>query len=291
VPRSMTGFGAAEGAVSGGRLTIELRSVNHRHFNLQLKAPAELLPLEAEVRERLRARIARGHVTVTARWTEEPPRPGALRLNLARAREWVDAVRQLQRALDLPGGLDLGWLVRQPEVLSADATAEPSLEPRPVLEILDLAADALLAMRDAEGEALVRELSSHLAAIEVELGRVEGRAPDRLLAERDRLRQAVATLLEGGRLDENRLAQEIALLAERLDIAEEMARLRAHLAAARAALTQSTAVGRQLGFLGQEMLREINTIGSKANDVAVTQAVIAMKGELERFREQVENLE
>jgi len=291
VPRSMTGFGTAEGSVSGGRLQIELRSVNHRHFNLQLKVPAELMPLEAEVRERLRARIARGHVTVTARWTEAPVRAGALRLNLVRARELVDAVRQLQRALDLPGDLDIGWLVRQPDVLGAEPVAEQPLDAVEPLGILERAADALQAMRDTEGVALVRELSNHLAAIEVELGWVEGRAPDRLVAERDRLRNAVATLLDGGRLDESRLAQEIALLAERLDIAEEIARLKTHLTATRAALAQQNAVGRQLGFLGQEMLREINTIGSKANDLSITQAVIRMKGELEKFREQVENLE
>lgn len=291
MPRSMTGFGAAEGSVSGGRLQIEIRSVNHRHFNLQLKVPAELLPLEAEVRERLRARVARGHVTVAARWTEEPVRAGALRLNLARARELVDAVRELQRTLDLPGDVDVGWIVRQPDVLGAEPTAEPALDAAQVLGILDRAADALQAMRDTEGASLVRELSGHLAALEVELGQVERRAPDRLVAERDRLRQAVATLLDGGRLDESRLAQEIALLAERLDLAEEIARLKTHLAAARAALAQQDAVGRQLGFLGQEMLREINTIGSKANDAAITQAVILMKGELEKFREQVENLE
>ena len=128
MPRSMTGFGAAEGPVSGGRLQIELRSVNHRHFNLQLKVPAELLPLEAEVRERLRARIARGHVTLAARWSEEPLRPGALRLNLTRARELMDAVRQLQRALDLPGDLDIGWLVRQPDVLAAEAAPEQPVQ-------------------------------------------------------------------------------------------------------------------------------------------------------------------
>ncbi|MBI2614787.1 MAG: YicC family protein, partial [Gemmatimonadetes bacterium] len=253
--------------------------------------PAELLPLEAEVRERLRARVARGHVTVAARWTEEPVRAGALRLNLARARELVDAVRELQRTLDLPGDVDVGWIVRQPDVLGAEPTAEPALDAAQVLGILDRAADALQAMRDTEGASLVRELSGHLAALEVELGQVERRAPDRLVAERDRLRQAVATLLDGGRLDESRLAQEIALLAERLDLAEEIARLKTHLAAARAALAQQDAVGRQLGFLGQEMLREINTIGSKANDAAITQAVILMKGELEKFREQVENLE
>ncbi len=291
MPRSMTGFGAAEGPVSGGRLQLELRSVNHRHFNLQLKVPAELQALEGEMRERLRARVARGHVTLNAGWTEDPARAGALTLDLARARELVDALRQLQQALELPGEVDVGWIARQPQVLTANAAAQTSVEPSQVLGILDRAADALLTMREAEGTALARELNGHLTAIATALAAVEARAPERLVAERDRLRTAVAELLDGARLDEARLAQEIALIAERLDVAEEVARLKSHLAATRAALAQPGAVGRQLGFLGQEMLREINTIGSKANDAAITHAVIGMKGDLEKFREQVENLE
>jgi uncharacterized protein (TIGR00255 family) len=165
------------------------------------------------------------------------------------------------------------------------------VEPGEVLSILDRAADALLAMRDNEGAALAKELNGHLAEIETALAAVEARAPERLTAERDRLRRAVAELLDGARLDEARLAQEIAFIAERLDIAEEVARLKTHLTATREALLRREAVGRQLGFLGQEMLREINTIGSKANDAAITHAVITMKGALEKFREQVENLE
>lgn len=291
MPRSMTGFGTAEGPVSGGRLLLELRSVNHRHFNLQLKVPAELLALEGDLRERLRGRVARGHVTLSARWTQDPVRPGALRLDVARARELVNALRQLQQALGLPGEIDLGWVARQPDVLTADGAAQPAVDPAEVGSIVDRAADALLAMRNAEGAALARELHGHLSAIETALRAVEARAPERLTAERDRLREAVAELLDGARLDEARLAQEVAFIAERLDIAEEVARLKTHLAATREALAGQEAVGRQLGFLGQELLREINTIGSKANDAAITQAVIAMKGELEKFREQVENLE
>lgn len=287
----MTGFGTAEGPVSGGRLQLELRSVNHRHFNLQLKVPADLLALEAELRERLRERVARGHVTLAARWTQDPMKPGALKLDLPRARELVEALRQLQQALNLPGEIDVGWVARQPEVLSADSAAPASADPLEVVSILDRATEALLAMRGAEGAALARELRGHLAGIENALRTVEARAPERLVAERDRLRTAVAELLDGARLDETRLAQEIALIAERLDIAEEVARLKTHLDATREALERQDAVGRQLGFLGQEMLREINTIGSKANDAAITQAVIVMKGELEKFREQVENLE
>jgi uncharacterized protein (TIGR00255 family) len=287
----MTGFGAAEGPVSGGRLQLELRSVNHRHFNFQLKVPADLLALEGELRDRLRERVARGHVTLTARWTQDPVQPGALRLNLNRARELVDALRQLQQALNLPGEIDVGWIARQPEVLTAENAGPAPVEPAEVVSILDRAADALLAMRDAEGAALAKELNGHLAAIETVLAAVEAQAPERLTAERDRLRRAVAELLDGARLDEARLAQEIAFIAERVDIAEEVARLKTHITATREALRRPEAVGRQLGFLGQEMLREINTIGSKANDAAITHAVITMKGELEKFREQVENLE
>jgi uncharacterized protein (TIGR00255 family) len=291
VPHSMTGFGTAEGPVSGGRLEVELRSVNHRHFNLQLKVPAELQVLEADLRERLRGRFARGHVTVSARWAAEPAGPGALRPNVPRAREVVAALRELKRALKLKGEIELGWVARQPDVLMTEAGGEHSVEPDAVLAVLDRAADQLLAMRAAEGAALARELAGQLDALAAGLASVEARAPERLVAERDRLRQAVATLLEGARLDESRLAQEIALIAERLDITEEIARLKTHLAAARAALAEQTPVGRQLGFLGQEMLREVNTIGSKANDGAITHTVIAMKGELEKFREQLENLE
>jgi uncharacterized protein (TIGR00255 family) len=287
----MTGFGTAEGPVSGGRLEVELRSVNHRHFNLQLRVPAELQVLEVDLRERLRGRVARGHVTMSARWVVEPSGTGALRPNVPRAREVVAALRELKRALKLKGEIELGWVARQPDVLMTEAGGDRSVEPDAVLAVLDRAADQLLAMRAAEGAALARELTGQLDALATGLAGVEGRAPERIVAERDRLRQAVATLLDGARLDESRLAQEIALIAERLDIAEEIARLKTHLVAARAALAEQAPVGRQLGFLGQEMLREVNTIGSKANDAAIAQTVIAMKGELEKFREQLENLE
>jgi uncharacterized protein (TIGR00255 family) len=291
VPHSMTGFGAADGPVSGGRLHVEARSVNHRHFNLQLKVPTELQPLEVEIRERLRGHVARGHVTVSAHWTQEPVRPTSFRLNVTRAREVVEALRQLKRTLKLRGEIDLGWVLRQPDVLMTESASEPSVEPAAVIAVLDRATDALLGMRAAEGAALARELAGHLGAIAAHLASVEQRAPARLVAERDRLAKAVTSLLDGGKLDEARLTQEIAVIADRLDIAEEIARLKTHLAATHAALAEDAPVGRQLGFLGQEMLREINTIGSKANDAAITQSVIAMKGELEKFREQVENLE
>src|SRR3989442_13234181 len=146
-------------------------------------------------------------------------------------------------------------------------------------------------MREREGQALAADLVDRLDALETHAGVVADRAPARLAVEYERLKKAVAEIAAGVQLDEQRLALEIALMADRVDITEELVRFRTHLAACREALQANGAVGKQLGFLTQELLREVNTMGSKANDAAMTQAVIAMKGELERFPEQLENLE
>jgi uncharacterized protein (TIGR00255 family) len=160
-----------------------------------------------------------------------------------------------------------------------------------VAPLVERAAEQVLAMRGKEGRALAAELAGRLDALEALVRGVEQRAPARLSAELERLKKAVAELATGVPVDPQRLAVEIALLADRVDITEELVRLRTHLAACRDALAQDGAIGKQLGFLAQELGREVNTIGAKANDAAITQAVIAMKGELEKFREQLENLE
>ena len=291
MPRSMTGFGTADGPVLGGRLQIEIRTVNHRHFNAQLKVPTNLQHLELELRDLLRRRLERGHINLAARWLNEPQRPAQVRVNLERAREVIGVLRELKTALALPGDIDLGFVARLPDVLTfaeEPATAASLEEVTPVVEA---ALEDVVKMREREGAALATELSRRIALIAAHCARVGTRGPERLIAQRDRLRRSVSELLDGRELDDARLAQEIALIADRLDITEELMRLETHVEACRAALGGKEAVGRQLGFLGQEMLREINTIGSKANDAPIAQAVIEMKGELERFREQVENIE
>ena len=287
----MTGFGIAEGPVRGGRLQVEIRTVNHKHLSAQFRLPGELVLLESELRELLRERLERGHVAVSARWQEPAEHPPAVQLNLERAREIVGALRELKTALSLPGDVDLNFVARQPEVLAFGAGEKTPATLADVQPIVRAAVDAVLVMREREGQALAAELGRQLELIATHAKQVAARAPHRMVAERDRLRKTVAELLDGRPLDENRLAQEIALLADRLDVSEELTRLDTHIAACRAALGEQAPVGRRLGFLGQEMLREINTIGSKANDAPITQAVIAMKGELEKFREQVENIE
>jgi uncharacterized protein (TIGR00255 family) len=290
----MTGFGSAEDRVLRGRLRIEIRTVNHRYFNPQLKLPAELAGVELELRERLRQLLERGHVAVTARWVEPPG--GAtereLTVDLARARQVLAAANQLKKTLKLKGAVDLAFVARHPDVLTAaNGDPEQPVQWAEVQPILERAAGDVVAMRQREGDALAAELNARLDALESAAAVIEAQAPARLKAEHERLRQAVRELTAAATVDEQRLALEIALLADRVDITEELVRFRAHVAAARAALKADQAVGKQLGFLAQELLREVNTMGSKANDARITQTVIAMKGDLEKFREQLENLE
>jgi uncharacterized protein (TIGR00255 family) len=287
----MTGFGSAEGNVLGGRLSIEIRTVNHRYYNPQLKLPFELAGIEGPLRERLRQVLERGHVTVSARWLEGPQGDGTVAVDLARARQVLAAAKELKKRLKLKGDVDLAFVARQADVLTVQRDGAANAEWADVEPIVARAAQALLAMRSREGTVLAAELERRLAALEAAADGIEQRAPERLATELTRLKKAVAELAAGAQVDEQRLAVEVALMADRVDITEELVRLRTHLSACRAALATDAAVGKQLGFLGQELLREVNTIGSKANDALIAQTVIAMKGELEKFREQLENLE
>ena len=287
----MTGFGSAEGKVLGGRLSIEIRSVNHRYFNPQLKLPFELGGVEGPLRERLRQLLERGHVTVSARWIEAPQREAAVAVDLVRARQLVAAAKELKKRLKLKGEVDLAFVARQPDVLNAHQDGSAPAQWSEVEPIAERAVQELLGMRAREGAALAAELGGRLGALEQAAGTIEQRAPERLTAELARLKKAVAELAAGVQIDEQRLAVEVALMADRVDITEELVRLRTHLAACRTALATDGAVWKQLGFLAQELLREVNTIGSKANDAGIAQTVIAMKGELEKLREQLDNLE
>jgi uncharacterized protein (TIGR00255 family) len=289
----MTGFGAAEGPVGAGMVRVEIRSVNHRFFNLAFKAPTDLMPLETEVRDRLRRDFERGHFAVHLRWTGGPDarNVGAARLNVARAVAAMSRLRELQAAVGLEGEISLDLLARQPDVFAIDDDEPTPVEWPGVEPIVAEAATQCRAMRRREGAELARELAGRVAAIRERARTVARLAPERLLRERDRLRGSVAALLEGRSVDDERLEHEIALLADRLDITEELVRLEAHLDAAGSALETDKPMGKLLGFLAQEIGREINTIGSKANDAAIQHAVVEMKGDLERFREQLENLE
>jgi uncharacterized protein (TIGR00255 family) len=287
----MTGFGAAEGPAGAGRLRVEIRTVNHRFFNFAPKLPGDLASLEGELRERLRREFDRGHVTVQVRWVEAPERALALTVDTERARAIAVRLRELRAAAGLDGSIDVDLVARQPDVLRWEGGEGAEIGWGELEPIVASAAAECRAMREREGAALVAELRKRLELMEGAAEAIAARAPERLLRERDRLRAAVAELLDGRAADEQRIAQEVALTADRLDITEELVRFASHVSAAREALAADRPMGKQLGFLAQELGREVNTMGAKANDAAITQRVIAMKGELEKFREQLENLE
>jgi len=288
----MTGFGEAEGVAAGGTLRVEIRSVNHRFFNLSARLPADLVAFEADLRERLRRVFERGHLTVSVRWLSASPRvSGGLVLDLNGAREAMARLRELQAALGMNGEVPLDLVARQPEVFRMEDQAQVAGQWAEIEPIVGEAASRCREARQREGELLARELEDRLRLLHTGASRVAELAPGRLVRERDRLRAAVGELLEGRKVDDQRLAQELAFHAERLDVTEELVRLAAHLGACRSALRDDGPVGKRLGFLAQEVGREINTVGSKANDAAIQHEVITMKGELERFREQLENLE
>lgn len=287
----MTGYGAATGPIGSWTATVELRSVNHRFFTPTIKLPPLLGACEGDVREALRQTVARGHVTCSVRLDG-----GALdapTLDEARFGAAVERLRALRDRFDLAGEIDVATVLRLPNVIGGESESLPEGAAAALATLVRQAADALAATRRQEGARLGQVIAERLAVTEGAMARVAERAPLRVAAARERLRQAVVDATQGIALDEGRLAQEIAVLADRFDVGEELDRYATHVAAFRAALTRADGepVGKRLGFLLQEMLREANTTGSKANDAAIQREVIAVKEELERIREQVENLE
>ncbi len=288
--KSMTGFGAADGEIGGARVSVEIRSVNHRFFNPSIKLPSELSRWESEVRDALRRGVSRGHVSLTARYARHEVE--GTTIDEARFGSYVDQIRRLQERFALDGAIDAATVLRLPHVVAAPSD-EPTGTADELVKIVERAVKTLDGMRTAEGARLASYLGDRLAVIERAVDRIAARAPERLIEQRDRLRQAVQELAAGVAVDEQRIAQEIAVLADRLDVSEEISRFHTHLAAVRATLASPPAdgVGKRLGFLLQELLREANTTGSKANDAAIVQDVVLIKEELEKIREQAENLE
>jgi uncharacterized protein (TIGR00255 family) len=286
----MTGYGAAEGDVAGRRARVEIRTVNHRFFNLATRLPGELAGAEAELREALRRDFDRGHLNVQVRWIDDSV--GAPSIDLERAAAVVETLRALQQKFGLDGSVTVDMVARQSEIFGVRHGSEVAPIPYSALApvVHEAAADCRVA-RKREGAMLAAEIGERMAALATAAERVAERAPERLARERDRLAHSVSQLLDGRGVDEMRLMAELAIMADRIDITEELVRFRAHLAAAREVLLGEHAVGKQLGFLAQEMGREVNTMGAKANDAAIAAEVVAMKVELEKVREQLENLE
>ncbi len=292
--RSMTGYGRAEAAGARTILSVECKSVNHRTLDVSLKLPRVLNAFESDARRLIQSAVQRGRVDVSVAVTAaEGAVLNPLSVNLAQAQEYTEAARTLAEALDLADGPSLGWVMAQSGVLTREEQAPLAPdEAWPLLErALSAALAELLQRRETEGGALGQELAGLGAVLAGHVNTVARRAPAAVERRAARLRERMQALLAGAEIDQARLATEVAVWADKTDVTEELARLRAHLAQLTALLAGDGPLGRTLDFLIQEINREVNTIGSKADDLEISQAVIAAKSTLEKMREQAANLE
>jgi uncharacterized protein (TIGR00255 family) len=292
--RSMTGYGRAEASGPQLAMSVECRSVNHRHLDIALKLPRALSALEADARRMVQSAMARGRVDVSVNLVPAGADSLAtLSVDVTLAREYLAAARQLTDALELRDGPGLGWLLERPGVISREAEPVLSAEQTwPLLEqALRRALAELQARREAEGAALGKELLALREALGTHVESIAERAPAAVERRATRLRARIQSLLGEADVDEGRVATEVAVWAEKTDISEELARLRAHLDQFALLLEAGGSVGRTLDFLVQEMHREVNTVGAKADDLEIAQTVIACKGVLEKLREQAQNIE
>ncbi len=289
---SMTGFGRGQAARDGFSATVELRSVNNRYLDVSVRLPRIAAAYEPEILAALRQAFSRGRITVQVD-LKLPPEAGLLpRLNLDAARQYLSQLELLRAEAGLPDPIRLEHLLALPDLFERPELPEADDRIRQVLmEALAQAIEALQATRRQEGALLQDDLEARLEAIAHRLEAIEARAPQRLAEAREKLRARVQELLREDQLDPDRLEQEIVLLADRLDITEECVRLRAHLQHFREALQSEEPSGRRLNFLTQELHREANTINAKANDATIALLAVEIKEEIEKIREQIQNIE
>lgn len=290
--QSMTGYGRGESDAEGVGFTAEIRSVNHRFLEMTVKLPSGWGALEEEVKRRVRRWVRRGRVDVTVTLNGDGAAFRKLTVDWEAAESLVQASRELTERLGITGELTLGDLLHHPEVLKAEERMpNPEGWKTPLLGAVEQACQSLSKMRRREGRVLAEDLMHRIGVLEQRVEEIRSRAPQVVSDYRGRLEERIRELLGGVDPEPDRLLTEAALFADKSDIQEELTRLSSHIGQFREALRQEKPVGRRLEFLLQEMNREVNTIGSKANDAQIAGKVVDSKSELEKMREQVQNIE
>ncbi len=288
---SMTGYGRGESEQNGRTLVVELKSVNHRFLDLSIKLPRALLFAEDAMKKLISSRVSRGHIDVFTTYSA-PKDQGALSLNKSVAENYVEMSKELSASFGLENDLTTSSLLRVQGVVEEGV---PTVSEEEILSLVteatNRALDSLLKMRDTEGKAITADILSKLSEVERLTGVIETRAPFVAAEYKTRLGETVREALSGADYDETRLLTEVALFADKCAIDEELARLHAHIDHYRKILSTEPTAGRKLDFLTQELNREANTIGSKANDAAIAENVVLLKCEIEKIREQIQNLE
>ena len=290
--RSMTGYGRDQQLLHGRSITVEIRSVNHRYFEFSCRAPRGCAFLEDRLKRALQSAISRGKVEVSLTLQTIENRHTSVAVDHALAGQYLTALRALGEEYSLPDDLTLSVVARLPDVFTVCRDEEDEEElAADVLSVLQNALARFVAMRETEGERLRADVLSRLSVMEEHLSFVEERSPQTLEEYRARLTARLTELLNGAVPDENRILTEAGIVADRLAVDEETVRLRSHFAQLRKIMESTEPVGRKLDFLVQEMNRETTTIGSKCSDTAIAGHVVEMKSEIEKIREQIQNIE
>lgn len=290
--RSMTGYGRGMSEAGGIRLVAEIRSVNHRFLEWAIRLPSGWASLEDRVKKTVASVVRRGRIDVTVLLEGKEVAEKKLTVNWEAARSLADAAGRLQEQLGVEGTFSLSDLLHHPEVIQVEETKlDPEEWEAPLIQAVEEATHALLEMRQREGAALAEDLSNRIKLLRGYVKGMAQRSPHVVAEYRSRLEEKIRDVLDGTDPDPDRLLTEAAVFADKSDIQEELTRMSSHLDQFSSALTRQEPVGRRLDFLIQEMNREINTIGSKANDARIAELVVDCKSELEKMREQVQNIE
>lgn len=290
--KSMTGYGKGEGETSLGKLVVEARSINHRFCDINLRLPKRLTPFEGRIKEIIRSRVSRGRIDLSVKLDGTGGEVIQLEINEDFAEQYVQALLKLKDKFQLKDEISLELLAGAKDLITVrEESGDIEAYWQQVLQIIQRSLDAMEEMKCSEGEALSKDIQRRLEGIAKHLEEIEAIIPYRVEAYQGRLRERLQALLGGVEVDPLRFQQEIALLAERTDITEEIVRAKSHLNQFQLLLLERDAVGRKMDFLLQEIHREVNTISSKANDAEVSQKVVGIKSEIEKIREQVQNIE
>ena len=290
--KSMTGYGRAREMRNGRDITVEVRSVNNRYLDCTVKMPRAYIFAEDRMKARVQQAISRGKVDVFVTIDASAADETVVAVNEPLARGYYDALTRLKSMFSLPGDVTPEVLAKFPDVLAV-TKAEEDVEAiaADICAVLEDALTAYNAMRAVEGEKLASDVAGRVTTIETVVGKVEERSPQTVAAYRLRLEARMQEVLQSTTIDESRILTEAAIFADKIAVDEETVRLRSHIAQLRAMLVSDEPVGRKLDFLIQEVNRECNTIGSKCNDLTIAQDVVNMKAEVEKIREQVQNME
>ena len=289
--KSMTGFGRAEVMADGRKFTVEMKSVNNRYLEIALRMPKAFNPLEAKIRQELKNYMERGKVDVFIGLEESDRSDEKVVYNRALAGEYMEALKQISEEFNLPLSISAAQLANYPDVLTMQDVEEDCDLWTPLKEAIDEAAEQFAAARSREGEFLKNDLLAKLFNMSLEVETLKKRAPEIVAQYQESLTAKVKEMLGDASIDENRILQEVAVYSDHVCIDEEMVRLESHIAQMRDVLTRGGSVGRRLDFLAQEMNREANTTLSKAGDLVTADLGIAMKTDIEKIREQIQNLE